>query len=189
MNEIVFVTHNTGKIQSAQRFFHHTNLKIFEHELEELRSDDLKEIVTDKVKQAYELVKKPCIAHDSGFYINALNGFPKSFVNFTLETLGIEGILKLMNGISNRDCSFKECLAYYDGSTVKYFDGNHDGTLSEEILGVDKEEKWSDLWYVFKPYGFDMTLAEMDAQTRDSRKRNEHYSSAIRNFAEWYEQQ
>ncbi len=187
MKEIVFVTHNIGKMQSAQKYFHNTKLEIFEHELEEPRSDDLQEIVKQKVLEAYDMVKKPCIAQDSGFYIEALNGFPKSFVNFTLQTLGVEGILKLMNGISNRKCSFKECLAYYDGVQITYFEGNHDGELSEEILGASREEKWSDLWYVFKPYGYDMTLAEMDEETRDHREVNEHNKSSFRDFASWFE--
>ena len=187
MREIVFVTHNKGKVVSAQKCFDNTKLEICDFELDEPRSDDIKEIVTAKVKQAYELVKKPCIVQDSGFFIEALNGFPKCFVNFTLETLGIEGVLKLMNGIKNRKCAFKECLAYYDGKEIKYFDGNHDGELSEEILGVDKSEKWSDLWYIFKPYGYDQTLAEMSNEERENREVNEHNKSAMKCFANWFE--
>lgn len=37
------------------------------------------------------------------------------------------------------------------------------GILSNNIQGQDREEKWSDLWYIFKPNGFDKTLAEMDS--------------------------
>lgn len=187
MKEIVFVTHNKGKVAFAQKCFTNTKLEVCDFELIEPRSDDIKEIVTEKVKQAYELVKKPCIAQDSGFFIDALNGFPKCFVNFTLETLGIEGVLKLMNGIQNRKCAFKECLAYYDGKEIKYFDGNHEGELSEEILGVDAEEKWSDLWYIFKPYGYNLTLAEMTNEVRDNREVNEHNISAMEKFADWFE--
>ena len=186
-NKIVFVTHNTGKIKSAERYFKNLKFTTFNYELDEPRSDDIKEIVTAKVKQAYDIVKKPCIAQDSGFFIDALNGFPKCFVNFTLETLGIEGVLKLMNGIQNRKCAFKECLAYYDGKEIKYFDGNHEGELSEEILGVNKNEKWSDLWYIFKPKGFEKTLAEMDAKEREERRKIDGSVQAMQEFAKWYE--
>ena len=62
----------------------------------EPRSEDLEEIAKAKVIQAYEKVGHPCIAMDSGFYIEALGGFPKTFVNFALSTIGINGILKLM---------------------------------------------------------------------------------------------
>ena len=84
-NEIVFVTHNTGKIKSAEKYFKNLKFTTFNYELDEPRSDDLKEIATAKVKQAYKVVGKPCIALDSGFFIKELNGFPKAFVNFSLE--------------------------------------------------------------------------------------------------------
>jgi len=47
-------------------------------------------------------VKKPCIALDTDFRIDELNGFPRAFVNFSLETIGVEGMLKLMEGKANR---------------------------------------------------------------------------------------
>ena len=112
MEEIVFVTHNKGKAKSAEKYFNNNNIKFstYDFELEEPRSDNIKEIATAKVKQAYNLVKKPCIALDTGFFIEALNGFPKAFVNFSLETIGIDGILKLMEGKENRKCRFMVCI-------------------------------------------------------------------------------
>ena len=124
-NEIIFVTHNKGKAKSAEKHFKNLKISTFEYELDEPRSDDIKEIATAKVKQAYEIVKKPCMAMDTDFRIDELNGFPRAFVNFSLETLGIEGILKLMEDKENRKCAFNECLAYYDGNEIHYFYGKH----------------------------------------------------------------
>ena len=45
------------------------------------------------------------------------------------------------------------------------------GILSESIKGLDREEKWSDLWYIFKPKGFEKTLAEMDNKEREERRK------------------
>ena len=115
MKEIVFVTHNKGKIASAKRNLKDINFSIFEYELDEPRSDDIEYISKAKVMEAYKLVKKPCISLDCGFWIDELQGFPKAFVNFALETIGIKGILKLMEGKENRDCRFTECLSYFDG--------------------------------------------------------------------------
>ena len=116
--EIIFVTHNTGKIKSAEKYFKNLKFNTFNYELDEPRSDDIKEIATAKVKQAYEIVKRPCIALDTDFRIDELNGFPRAFVNFSLETVGIQGILKLMEDKSNRKCAFNECLAYHDGKYI-----------------------------------------------------------------------
>ena len=40
MNEIIFVTHNKGKIAEAQKVLKNLKVEIFEHELEEPRSED-----------------------------------------------------------------------------------------------------------------------------------------------------
>ena len=98
MNEIIFVTHNKGKISTAKKQLQEIDFKVFEYDLEEPRSDDIKYISKYKVMEAYKLVNKPCISLDSGFWIDELNGFPRAFVNFALGTIGIEGILKLMEG-------------------------------------------------------------------------------------------
>ena len=111
MGEIVFVTHNKGKIASANKQLEGVNFKVFEYELEEPRSDDIKYISKYKVIEAFKLVNKPCISLDCGFWIDELDGFPRAFVNFALDTIGIEGILKLMETKENRNCRFTECLS------------------------------------------------------------------------------
>ena len=189
MEEVIFVTHNKGKIASAKKQLKNVNFKIFEYELEEPRSDDIKYISKYKVEEAYKIVKKPCISLDCGFWINELNGFPRAFVNFSLETIGINGILKLMEGKKNRKCRFTECLSYYDGQELHQFMGKHDGNLSTEILGEDTDKKWSELWYIFKPIGYDKTLAQMTDEERTEREKNkEKYNSvdSMREFAKWH---
>ena len=194
MKEIVFVTHNKGKIASAKRNLKDINFSIFEYELDEPRSDDIEYISKAKVMEAYQIVKKPCISLDCGFWIDELQGFPKTFVNFALETIGIKGILKLMEGKENRDCRFTECLSYFDGNKLHQFMGKHEGILSKEIIGIDTEKRWSDLWYIFIPKGYKKTLAQMTDEERELRNiEKEHneelkkYSiSAMDEFVKWY---
>lgn len=189
MREIVFVTHNKGKIASAKKDLQGVDLQIFEYELEEPRSDDVSYISETKVRQAYEIVKKPCISIDCGFFIDALHGFPKAFVNFALDTIGITGILKLMEKEENRKCRFQECLSYYDGVQLKQFMGVHEGSLAEEILGQDTDKKWSDLWYIFVPHGYLKTLAQMTEEERKQRSENKKEKSPMQQFAIWYQKE
>lgn len=188
MEEIIFVTHNKGKIASASREMEGVNFKVFEYDLEEPRSDDIKYISEYKVKEAHKLVNKPCISLDCGFWIDELDGFPRAFVNFALDTIGIDGMLKLMENKENRKCRFTECLSYYDGKEVHQFMGKHEGYLSEKVLGNDSEKKWSDLWYVFKPLGYEKTLAEMTNEEREKRIRYESVN-AMTEFAKWYKKE
>lgn len=187
MDEIVFVTHNKGKIASANRRLKGVNFKVFEYDLEEPRSDDIKYISKYKVLEAYKLVNKPCISLDCGFWIEELNGFPRAFVNFSLETLGVDGILKLMEDKENRACKFTECLSYYDGKDIYQFMGKHEGTLSREVLGTDTDKKWSDLWYIFIPSGCDKTLSQMTDEERANRVKVNSIE-AMSEFAKWYKE-
>ena len=185
MNEIVFVTHNKGKILSANKRMKGVNFTVFEYELEEPRSDDIKYISEYKVKEAYKLVNQPCVSLDCGFWIDELNGFPRAFVNYALDTLGLEGILKLMENKENRNCKFTECLSYYDGKELKQFMGQHPGKLSKKILGNNTNKKWSDLWYIFIPEGNEKTLAQMNDEERETRRKINSIDS-MNEFANWY---
>ena len=188
MDEIVFVTHNKGKIASAKKDLQGVNFKVFEYDLDEPRSDDIKYISKYKVMEAYKLVNKPCISMDSGFWIDELDGFPRAFVNFTLDTIVIDGILKLMEGKENRNCRFTECLSYYDGNKLYQFMGKHEGTLAEEILGNNRSKNWSDLCHIFKPYGYDKTLAQMTDEERANRIKYNSIDSMVE-FSNWYKKQ
>lgn len=58
-------------------------------------------------------------------------GIPRSFVNFSLDMIGIQEILKLMEDKENRKCAFNECLAYHNGKKYIIFMENR---LSIKIL-------------------------------------------------------
>lgn len=188
MKEIIFVTSNKGKIASAQKDL--INIKVLpcNAELIEPRTDDIKEIARQKVLQAYEIVKKPCISMDAGFFIKELNGFPKAYVNHALDTIGIEGMLKLMKDVHDRRCEFRTCLAYYDGKTMEFFESKSPGRLAESIRGCNDEEKWSDLWYIFIPDEFDKTLAEFNEHDSEEYGKMKD-DSCITKFGKWYEAQ
>ena len=66
---------------------------------------------------------------------------------------------------------------------ISYFYGEHLGDLAYEKQGIDRKEKWSDLWYVFKPKGFNKTLAQMDEQEREDRRKIDGSYSAMEEFA------
>ena len=186
MDEIIFVTHNKGKALSASKYFKNLKVSTYNYELNEPRSDDIKLIATAKVMEAYNIVKKPCMALDAGFFINSLNGFPRAFTNFAIETIGINGILKLMEDKLDRTCSLRECLAYYDGCEIKYFFGELNGTLSNHIHEDNNNCKWSSVWNIFIPDGFNKTLSEMSPLELNNHKYIDKSTNAMENFAIWF---
>ena len=62
-----------------------------------------------------------------------------------------------------------------------------DLNISFKKLGKDTDVKWSDLWYIFIPQGYDLTLAQMDDDMRNERQRKMPKES-IEMFSIWYKQ-
>jgi XTP/dITP diphosphohydrolase len=185
MKKIVFVTSNEGKVKTAQKHLENIELVYYKFDLIEPRSESLEEIAKYKVLQAYEQVKCDCIALDSGFFIESLEGWPGTFVNFNLKKLGLEGIIKLLSDVKNRNAYFVECLAYYDGKDIKYFYGMSKGTISQNVSSVDDPNQWSSLWRIFIPLNHTKTLAEMSEEERNNRV-DGHTSSFIE-FKDWFD--
>lgn len=192
MDEIVFVTSNKGKLASAKRSFKDFNVDFVscDFNIEEPDVNDIEFISKYKVLEAYKELNKPCIALDAGFYIpnypnkpNFPGAFPKREL---LNKIGIDGLLKEMEGVQDRSCYFKECLSYYDGKEVRQFFGYTYGYISTEILGNDTDKKWSELWYVFIPKNCTKTMAQMTDDERTNRK--DGHTTAIQEFAIWYSQ-
>jgi len=191
MKQIYFATTNKGKVNSVSNALSKYRIEVVHYPLElpEPRSDDLREISREKVLFAYEKIGKPCIALDSGFYVHSLNGFPKAFVNFALETIGIDGILRLVDG-KPRDCEFRNCLAYLDETLSKpvYFESNVEGLLSDFPRGEMHDYYWSELFLVFIPKNANKTLAEMTSEEYQEWRTQRYKDSFAAKFAEWISQ-
>jgi len=187
--KIHYATTNKGKVKSLRDTLskHGIEVEQLGVEIPEPRTDDLKKIAREKILFAYDKIKKPCVALDAGFYVNALKGFPKAFVNFVLETIEIEGILKLMEGKSFRECEFRNCMAYLDPylSEPVYFESSVKGTLALSARGTNSNYAWSKLSFIFIPDSYDKTLAELtDEEYRAWRSpRKDSYSEK---FAEYF---
>lgn len=189
--QLVFVTHNNGKIESANKYFGgKVCYKALDCEVPEIRGT-LEEIAIAKVMSAYDITNKPTIAVDAGFVIEDLKGYPGPYVNYTLSTIGIDGILRLMEGSDKRECRFVQCLAYYDGvGEPKVFQGVHEGTMAPEKRGVLSNDDWSELSLIFVPKEeLDTgrrTLAELSHEERIVLAKKNDACSAFARFRDWY---
>ena len=101
-----------------------------------------------------------------------------------LDKIGINGLLQNMTGVQDRECYFKECLAYFDGKNLKTFYGLSHGSLATEIRGDNSNKQWSELWSVFIPDNNTKTMSEM---SDDERKiRNDNYINPFMKFSKWF---
>ena len=185
--KVHFATTNRGKVRSLSDALRPYGIEVVHLDLElpEQRSESLRDIAREKVLFAYGHVQKTCIAQDAGFYIAALNGFPRTFVNHALDTIGLEGILTLLDGKS-RECKFRNCLAYHDGMTTRFFESSVPGTVAEEPRGNGNEYAWSALSRIFIPAGEEKTLAVMSREEYDRWRESRAPDSFTTRFVEWF---
>ncbi|MDO9324462.1 MAG: RdgB/HAM1 family non-canonical purine NTP pyrophosphatase [Methanoregula sp.] len=134
--KLIMVTSNANKAAEVAAFFKgalevtHVALEIPEH-----RSDDVGEIARGKAQYAFERLRTPLIVDDTGFSIDALHGFPGPYAAYVLHTLGNTGILKLMDGVNNRNAHFTTAIAYADESGIHVFTGTIHGTITTSPRG------------------------------------------------------
>ena len=180
--KLVMVTSNAGKAREVASFFGgglevtHIALEIPEH-----RSDDVGEIAKGKAQYAYDRLRTPLIVDDTGFSIDALNGFPGPYAAYILHTIGNRGILKLMEGVNNRDAQFTTAIAFADESGIRVFTGTVHGTITTAPRGSNG-------------FGYDpivevdggRTLAEMSLEEKGLIS---HRAKALTAFRNWFFQE
>ena len=144
--------------------------------LTELQSDSLEEIAKEKAKNAFALVGRPVIVEDDGLFIDSLRGFPGQYSSFVFQTIGNEGILKLLDKSNERSAQFRSLVAYYDGNIVSVFEGLASGrisdTFSDSGWGYDP---------IFIPEGSALTFGQL----KEEKNRFSHRRKGLEAFAQW----
>ncbi|MBI3956959.1 MAG: hypothetical protein HY340_03125 [Candidatus Kerfeldbacteria bacterium] len=187
MQTIAFATTNQGKFHAAERNLRRFGIRVIQKPLilPESRGS-IEEIAAEKARYAAHLLHRPTIAMDAGFFIDALNGFPRMFTNFALETIGLPGILTLLHE-KKRTASFREVLAFSDGQRKpKTFLRIVSGRVAPKPRGRLRPYHWSPLVLIFIPDGDSKTLGEMTAQEFNAHRRRVDRGSHWEQFGVFY---
>lgn len=158
MLEITYVTGNADKINSAKLYLEPLGVKVNHIKMDtpELQSDSVEEIAKYSAKYASEKLQINAMKNDTGFYVEALNGFPAAYSHYVEDTLGARGLLKLLDGETNRNAKFIECFAYCEyGKEPVIFKSITHGTIDVKMYD-DGKLGWDS---VFIPEGQTMPLA------------------------------
>lgn len=158
-----FVTTNKNKFKDfSDKVGDIMDVDQIDVEIDESRDTDVVEVCRQKLQAAYELTRKTgLIIEDRGFYIDALNGFPATFVKFGLETIGIANMTRLLS--NDRRCRFRYVIALLDQAhKVHIFASSEEGTVAETVRrGNDRG--WGPLMDIFiSPHFPSQTLSELD---------------------------
>lgn len=189
MTSISFLTGNPSKLALAQRILAPFQIELTQVDLSlmEPQADRVETVVSSKAQQGYRQLQKPVIAEDSGFFIEALKGFPGPYSRYVLETLGVDAILRLMQGVPDRSCKFISALTYIDaqGQTQTFIDEAAVGRLSEQA-DPTPIAVYSDWWRVFIPEGTDQPFSALPESERASLIKHWSASSVYGQFGRWF---
>ena len=155
--KITFVTGNWAKIASAKQALEPLGYEVDNIKMEtpEIQADDVTEVAKFSAKWACEKLKMPVLKNDSGLFVESLNGFPGVYTHYADDTIGIDGLLKLLDGVKNRSAYFKEALSYCEpGKDPIAFEG-----ITRGKIDTKKSGKYGWSWdFIFIPDGEEKTL-------------------------------
>jgi XTP/dITP diphosphohydrolase len=148
------MTSNEHKFNEAREIFKKHGMKLERLPLgyKEIQADALEEVVKYALKNTD---RRRIFIEDAGLFIRALNGFPGVYSKYVENTIGNEGILRLMKDVKDRRAVFKSVVGYKN-EEIKIFEGTVKGTIAHGIRG----EKGFGYDPIFVPEGFNKTFAE-----------------------------
>lgn len=176
IKELIFASHNTGKIKEIKEMLRPLGIKVLS--FEDISFPDVEETGSTfaensllKSTQIAKLTGIACIADDSGLCVDALDGAPGVYsARYAPDRDFDKGMDKLLTEMQhsknkNRSAHFA-CvisLAYPDGE-YKIFEGRVDGQIAEQKhgnggFGYDP---------LFIPDGFDKSFAELGHEIKNT---------------------
>jgi non-canonical purine NTP pyrophosphatase (RdgB/HAM1 family) len=178
----IFVTTNEHKRREVQEILG-VALGGADLDLPEVQAIDPAEVAAEKARAAREALGDtdlPILVEDSGLMVDAWGGFPGALTKWVMQSVGNEGLLRMLAPGEDRSASAVcvVALAGADGE-VRTFRGEVRGTIAasprgEGGFGYDP---------VFVPGWSSLTYAEMgEAKNKDS-----HRARAFRAVKEWLE--
>ncbi|MHB8634211.1 MAG: RdgB/HAM1 family non-canonical purine NTP pyrophosphatase [Thermoplasmatota archaeon] len=157
MREIRFCTTNAGKVRELSVLLG-PSWRVIQDAggYVEIQADSLQEVCRFAATELEKRVPRPFLLEDSGLFVDALGGFPGVYSRHALDTLGVRGVLKLMQGVSTRSARFESCLTLVADDHHSFL-GSCPGTLLEAErgsggFGFDP---------IFSPQGSSRSFAEM----------------------------
>ncbi len=164
--KIAIATSNIHKVRELEQVLSKCSISLQQVDIPkvEIQSNDLQLVAINAAITAYNALRKPVIVEDAGLFIEALSGFPGSYSSYVYRTIGINGILKLLEGVDDRRAYFESVIALAYNKGVISVRGRVYGSIATKPrgsggFGFDP---------IFIPDGSTRTFAEMSLEEKNS---------------------
>lgn len=167
--ELYLITGNSGKFREMKGHMEGTGIHLVQDDspFTEVQSDTLEGVVLFGIEDFVQRngTDRTVMKDDSGLFIASLNGFPGVYSAYVLRTLGCGGILRLMEGMSDRRAYFRTAIGLFrPGYGTFVYRGEVHGAIAHESSG----RSGFGFDPIFVPEGMDRTFAEMTLEEKNS---------------------
>ena len=138
MKTLYFITSNKGKVREATEKLRPLGFSVVQKDLgyPEVQADCLEEVVQQGLEHVRAKFHQAFMLEDAGLFIEALQGFPGVYSKYVFFTIGLPGILSLLDGVKNRKAVFRSVYAYSEPRKKPVIVvGKCTGTISTETRG------------------------------------------------------
>ncbi len=193
MTEIVFASHNIGKVREVGKLLHSDEIKLLtlgdvhlhDFMIEETGST-YEENAWLKAKTVGDKTRRPALADDSGIEVEALGGKPGVFSARYAKGSDSDRCQKMLRELDkkeDRKAKFVAVFVYYDPETKvkKVFRGEVNGTIARVAQG----ETGFGYDPIFVPDGYHTTMASLGS---DVKNEISHRARAVHAFKTWWEE-
>lgn len=197
MLDIFFATGNKGKIQEMNHPFNQKGFELVQVDVDvpEIDARDVEDVAERKVLDSYREAERNgmvdgledyFIVEDTGFYVEALDGFPGAEAAFFAGTAGVEKLLPMMESAQNRDAYFRTAIAVYLPKTdqVRIFTGKMTGKIPDRKRGESHPHLPYNSFFI-PDHGDGESLAE----NPELKNEEMHRRKAVEKVLEWLEEQ
>lgn len=136
-------------------------------DLAEIQSKQPEIVIEHKVRQAYEIVRRPVFVDDYSLWLDELDGLPGPFIKFFVDAKnGIENLCRIADGLTSRRATARAYFGYYDGKELTIIYGELKGEIVQNPRGDASYAYGSDPVFAVDGYG-GRTRAELDRDEYD----------------------
>ncbi|MCX6650594.1 MAG: RdgB/HAM1 family non-canonical purine NTP pyrophosphatase [Methanomassiliicoccales archaeon] len=154
------VTGNPHKLQEYRHSLSSLGVEVFHLpvECDEIQADTLHEVVLACLAQLKREGHRNFMLDDSGLFVPSLNDFPGVYSAYVMDTLGCQGMLRLLEG-RDRRARFECCIGV---SSEELGEFTVIGVSPGRIIGEERGKGGFGYDPIFVPDGHSLTFAEMD---------------------------
>lgn len=156
MDKIYFLSSNKYKIKEVKNMLSSSKIKVISvsMKIKEIQSEDMKEIVEDKVLKGFRKIGRPVMVEQTGLFINDFGDLPGGLTQIFWDSLQAD---KFSSFFSKATVTAKTIVAFCDGKQIKSFEGEVSGKIVSPPRG-NRDFQWD---CVFQPDGYYETFSEM----------------------------